>query len=97
MLCTSRIQITYGTTPGPEHGGGGGSESFFILEPNEYIVEIEGRVDDRLDYAPLGASKSVSTCEFVKCKTWQRLFYQFTDNVSFNFIVRLDKSILLLC
>ena len=53
MLCTSRIQITYGTTPGPEHGGGGGSESFFILEPNEYIVEIEGRAADRLDYAPL--------------------------------------------
>ena len=71
MLYTSRIQITYGTTPGPEHGGGGGSESFFILEPNEYIVEIEGRADERLDYAPLGASKSVSTCESVTGKTWQ--------------------------
>ena len=49
----SRIQITYGTTPGPEHGGGGGSESFFILEPNEYIVEVEGRAADRLGYAPV--------------------------------------------
>ena len=62
VLPTSRIQITYGTTPAPEHGGGGGSESFFILEPNEYIVEVEGRGGSRLGYAPMGTSKNASAC-----------------------------------
>ena len=88
-----RIQITYGTTPGPQHGGNGGNENFFILEPNEYIVEVEGRAADRLGYMTIGALKSVSASSSVKYKIWQRLFYQFTDNSSFYFSLRLDKSI----
>ena len=68
-----------------------------ILEANEYIMEIEGRADDRLDYATMGTFMSVSASASVKQKTWQRLFYQFTGNVSFDFILRLDKSISRLC
>ena len=68
VLSVSRIQITYGTTPGPQHGGNGGTENFFILEPNEYIVEVEGRGGNRLDYAPMGASKSVSVYAYASVK-----------------------------
>ena len=70
----SRIQITYGTTPGPEHGGGGGSESFFILEPNEYIMEVEGRAADRLGYAPVDTFMSVSACTSLKYMSLLILF-----------------------
>ena len=49
VLPISRIQNTYGTTPGPQHGGNGGSTSFFTLDPDEYIVEVEGRAANRLD------------------------------------------------
>ena len=61
MLSVSRIQITYGTTPGPQHGGNGGTENFFILE-------VEGRGGNRLDYAPMGASKSVSVYAYASVK-----------------------------
>ena len=50
----SRIQITYGTTPGPQHGGNGGSLNFFNLEANEFIVEVQGRADARLDCTLMG-------------------------------------------
>ena len=42
-----RIQITYGTTAAPYHGGNGGDLAFFNLDPDEYIVEVEGRADAR--------------------------------------------------
>ena len=48
-LPLSGIQMTYGTTTGPQHGGNGGAPNFFNLDPDEYIVEVQGRADDRLD------------------------------------------------
>jgi Jacalin-like lectin domain len=34
---------------GPRHGGGGGSEKMFRLEPDEFITAVEGRSGKRVD------------------------------------------------
>jgi phage tail protein X len=60
------LQIVYAlpngrTTMGPRHGGGGGSQTIFRLDADEYIIGLAGRHGDTIDSLSIITNRRTST------------------------------------